>query len=454
MPNLRLYNTATRQKEDFTPLDKENVRLYVCGPTVYDHAHIGNARPVIVFDVLYRLLRHRYGVGSVTYARNITDVDDKIIERAARDGVDIAELTKGTAKEFQSDMLALGCLAPDIEPRATDHIPQMVAMIEILIEKEHAYPDGDGHVLFSVSSWEGYGALANRSLKEMVAGARVEVATNKRDPMDFVLWKPSTGDQPGWDSPWGKGRPGWHIECSAMSKAHLGDCIDIHGGGLDLIFPHHQNEVAQSVCANGGCGDLDGRQDFAKVWMHNGYLQVEGSKMSKSEGNFLTVNGLLEDWPGEVLRLQMLMTHYRSPLDWTEGRLKEARDTLDRWYKLTDGVVTGEVPDPVIAALSDDMNTPALIAELHKLTSSPAELKAAGQFVGLFQKTAEDWFDTSSLDEKQIEKLIAARIEARTEKNWEESDRIRDELVAMGVQLQDSKNPETGEFETIWELKR
>jgi len=454
MPNLRLYNTATRQKEDFEPLDAANVRLYVCGPTVYDHAHIGNARPVIVFDVLFRLLRHLYGADHITYARNITDVDDKIIARAAQDGMDIGALTKGTAKQFQNDMIALGCLAPSIEPRATDHIPQMIEMIEALIAKDHAYPDGDGHVLFAVNSWDGYGKLANRSTKEMVAGARVEVATNKRDPMDFVLWKPSTPSPTGWDSPWGKGRPGWHIECSAMSKAHLGECFDIHGGGLDLIFPHHQNEVAQSVCANGGCGDVAGREDFARVWMHNGYLQVEGRKMSKSEGNFLTVNGLLKDWPGEVLRLQMLMTHYRSPLDWTEGRLKEAQATLDRWYKLVDGVEASDIPSQVIAALSEDLNTPAMISEMHKLTASPGTLKAAGQFVGLLQSPTDAWFKSESVDESNIATLIAARIEARTEKNWAEADRIRDELVAMGIQLKDGKNPDTGAFETIWEVKR
>jgi cysteinyl-tRNA synthetase len=406
-------------------------------------------------------LQQVYGGTHVTYARNITDVDDKIINRAERDGVDIGTLTATTGAQFQQDMLALGCLNPTVEPRATDHIPQMVAMIERLVDGGHAYPDGDGHVLFSVNSWDSYGRLANRSTKEMVAGARVEIATNKQDPMDFVLWKPSSGDQPGWDSPWGKGRPGWHIECSAMSKEHLGDVFDIHGGGLDLIFPHHQNEVAQSCCDHGGAMFGD-RQDFAKVWMHNGYLQVEGRKMSKSEGNFLVVHDLLDQWPGEVLRLQMLMTHYRQPLDWTERRLEEAADTLHKWNGLTRDVAIDDLgeqslPPQLLEPLSDDLNTPGAIAVLHELAKSGTsrELAAALSFLGFDSLVGQEWTAVrTEVDKDQIDELVAARVKARTTKDWAEADRIRDELVALNVVLKDAKDPASGEIVTTWEVKR
>ncbi len=336
---LRLYNSLTRKKEDFVPLDRANVRMYVCGPTVYDHAHIGNARPVIVFDVLYRLLRHLAergewdggkGETKVTYVRNITDVDDKIMERAAAEGVSIDELTGRTTDQYHADVAALGCLPPDIEPRATEHVGEMKALIQILIDKGHAY-EAEGHVLFNVDAWEAYGELSGRSTDEMIAGARVEVAPYKKNPMDFVLWKPSAPGQPGWDSDWGRGRPGWHIECSAMAEKHLGEVFDIHGGGIDLKFPHHENEIAQSRCAF-GTGAM------ANVWMHNGFLQVEGEKMSKSAGNFLTIGELLEEWPGDVLRFNMLRTHYRQPIDWTEAGLRESAGTLLTWKeKLLNG---------------------------------------------------------------------------------------------------------------------
>ncbi|HHI82577.1 MAG TPA: cysteine--tRNA ligase, partial [Rhizobiales bacterium] len=363
---LTLYNTLTRRKEPFTPIDPKNVRMYVCGPTVYDYAHIGNARPIIVFDVLFRLLRHLYGKTHVTYVRNITDVDDKINARAAREGVPIADVTERTIRQFHEDIAALGVLEPTIEPRATQHISQMIEMIRALIEKGHAY-EADGHVLFNVPSMPDYGQLSNRSRDEMIAGARVEVAAYKKDPADFVLWKPSTGNEPGWESPWGFGRPGWHIECSAMSGEYLGKVFDIHGGGIDLQFPHHENEIAQSRCAHG-------TDVMANVWMHNGFLQVEGEKMSKSLGNFITIHELLKDWPGEVLKFNMLRTHYRQPIDWTLKGLTESHTVLRRLYERAG--TKGEPGTDVFEALCDDLNTPAAIASLHQ--ASTAEMLAGG----------------------------------------------------------------------------
>ncbi len=374
---LRLYNTLTRKKEDFRPIDPANVRMYVCGPTVYDRIHVGNARPLVVFDVLFRLLRHEYGADHVTYVRNITDVDDKINARAKELGVDIRQLTEDTAARFHADAEALGCLPPTVEPRATEHIAQMIAMIETLIAKGHAYP-ADGHVLFNVPSMPDYGELSGRNRDEQIAGARVDVAPYKKDPADFVLWKPSEPDLPGWDSPWGRGRPGWHIECSAMSETHLGRHFDLHGGGLDLVFPHHENEIAQSRCAHDG-------EPMATHWVHNGYLMAEGEKMSKSLGNFYTVAELLDEFPGEAIRLLLLKTHYRQPLDFTKDGLKEAKAQLDRWYRLKqiaddyceetgfprDGwVALGEEDaDPVIGALEDDLNTPEALAELSEIAN-------------------------------------------------------------------------------------
>ena len=366
MTPIKLHNTKTRRKEVFEPLDPDNVRMYVCGPTVYDRAHLGNARPVVVFDVLYRLLRHVYGTGHVTYVRNFTDVDDKINARAAETGRAIGEITAETTQWFLDDMGELGALEPDHMPRATQYIPQMVAMIEHLIAKGHAY-EAEGHVLFAVDSWrEKYGKLSGRSVDDMIAGARVEVAPYKRNPMDFVLWKPSESDQPGWDSPWGRGRPGWHIECSAMSYELLGESFDIHGGGGDLIFPHHENEIAQSCCAH-----PDGQ--FARYWLHNEMLQVEGKKMSKSLGNFFTVRDLLDGHdgqspvPGEVIRFVFLSTHYRKPMDWTAEKAREAEQTLRKWRGMFHGVRPGSPHPRVLNALCDDMNTSLAIAELHAL---------------------------------------------------------------------------------------
>ncbi len=462
---LRLYNTLTREKEDFRPIDLALIRLYVCGPTVYDFAHIGNARPVLVFDVLFRLLRHVYGEGHVKYVRNITDVDDKINERAARDYPDlppieaIRTLTEKTYANFREDVAGLGALAPTVEPRATEHIAEMIVIVERLIANGHAYAS-DGHVLFDVPSMADYGQLSKRPLDEMIAGARVEVETYKRDAMDFVLWKPSTADEPGWASPWGRGRPGWHIECSAMSWKHLGETFDIHGGGIDLVFPHHENEVAQSRCAFHTAV-------MANVWMHNGFLQAEGEKMSKSLGNFVTIRELLADWPGEVLRLNMLRSHYRQPIDWTLKGLEESARTLDDWYWMAGTIPAGAPADSVIEALSDDLNTPKAIAELHALRNTAQRAggsDALGGFVGslkllgFLQETADAWAarkkQAAGIDAGVVERLIAARLEARKAKNFAESDRIRDELAGLGVTLKDSKDARTGEIRTEWEVAR
>src|SRR6185295_16056208 len=434
---LKLYNTLTRTKEDFRPLDEKNVRMYVCGPTVYDFAHIGNARPVIVFDVLFRLLRHVYGDAHVIYVRNITDVDDKINARAAERGISIRELTEETARIYDEDVAALGNLPPTVAPRATDHIAQMIRIIEQLIDAGHAYA-ADGHVLFDVSSKADYGKLSRRSLDEMLAGARVEVAPYKKNPMDFVLWKPSEAALPGWDSPWGRGRPGWHIECSAMAGEYLGETFDIHGGGIDLQFPHHENEIAQSEGAHHG-------HPLAKVWMHNGFLQVEGEKMSKSLGNFFTIRQLLDDWPGEVLRFNMLRTHYRQPMDWTMQGLKESWTTLERWYAIAEPVASPRIGADFLAALSDDLNTPQAIAELHK--ADDAELAGGLGLLG-FSGVQERIAAKPPADAAEIAQAIAARNAARKAKNFKESDRIRDELAAKGIVLKDSP---TG---TTWEVKR
>ena len=519
MPTLRLYNTLTRTKEDFVPVDAANVRMYVCGPTVYDYAHIGNARPVIVFDVLYRLLRHLYGADHVTYARNLTDVDDKINARAARDfpglplNEAIAKVTESTTAQFHADIAALGCLPPDEEPRATDHIGEMQAIIHRLIARGVAYV-AEEHVLFHVPAVADlraapkYGALARRPLDEMIAGARVDVAPYKRDPMDFVLWKPSRdGVDPGWLWPNGApegitrpGRPGWHIECSAMSMAKLlepfggglacddpqKNVFDIHGGGIDLVFPHHENELAQSCCAFGGA---DGSGRMANYWMHNGFLQVEGEKMSKSLGNFVTINELLETdefggrkWPGEVLRLAMLKTHYRQPIDWTVKALEEAEATLDRWYGWLVATPIDDAASPIAAVIEpllDDLNTVAAVSQLYPLfASSTAGAMVAGdvlgwdihdprtasavvasaRILGLLQYDPVVWRDRKKaelkIDDLQVEARIAARLAARRTKNFAESDRIRDELAAMGIALKDGKDPATGEPTTTWEVKR
>jgi cysteinyl-tRNA synthetase len=491
---LVLYNSLTRRKERFEPLDPQNVRMYVCGPTVYDFAHIGNARAVVAFDLLYRVLRHEYGAEHVRYVRNITDVEDKIIAAARANGEAIDALTRRTAAIFHEDMAALGNLAPDIEPRATEYIPQMIRMIERLIASGHAYA-AQGHALFRVASYARYGKLSRRSRADLIAGARVEVAPYKEDAGDFVLWKPSSADQPGWESPWGRGRPGWHIECSAMSEETLGDTFDIHGGGLDLIFPHHENEIAQSVCAHAG-------HPFARYWLHNGMLTVGGSKMAKSEGNFITVRdalgqGAVKTQRGEMIRLALLRTHYRDPLDWTEGRLQEAEQTLNRFYRALSlpqtpgGIAYSEMTAPsdrVREALDDDLNTPLAVTYLHEIateinsTDVSSErgqarrvtlqnvLKASGNLMGLIGSPPKFWFQgvtrhvtgsgtlaavTGSgrgwagevpIDgpgevkddlNHDLRERIDLRIQARKERRFADADRIRDELAAEGIILED-----------------
>jgi cysteinyl-tRNA synthetase len=484
---LKLYDTLTREKRLFTPLDPSRVRMYVCGPTVYDFAHIGNARPVIVFDVLFRLLRHLYGAEHVTYVRNITDVDDKINARAAEEYPKLALneairiVTEKTEKQFHEDVDALGCLRPTVEPRATEHIDEMKALIEKLVAAGHAYVAED-HVLFSVPSMPDYGKLSNRSLDEMEAGARVEVAPYKKDAKDFVLWKPSKPGEPAWPSPSGiakPGRPGWHIECSAMSWKHLGETFDIHGGGVDLVFPHHENEIAQSRCSFH-------TPVMANTWMHNGFLQVEGEKMSKSLGNFFTIRDVLKQMPtdprwGEVIRLNMLKTHYRQPLDWTQTGLHESLITYSSFRQVVVTATRSEarISEAVLAALADDLNTPAAMAELHRLaararsTSSddlPAD--AAAELVGSllllgFDRAVDHVKSDNSvrgdvvrafhevsaresgLDPAQIDSLVEARNAARKAKNFKEGDRIRDELTAMGIELEDKKDGTT-----TWKVKR
>ncbi len=458
---LHLYNTLKREKQVFKPIDPGNVRMYVCGPTVYDYAHIGNARPAVVFDVLARLLRHRFGPDHVTYVRNITDVDDKIITAHRETGEPIESITGRTAQAYWDDMHALGCLDPDMEPRATRHIGDMIAMIGELMDRRHAYA-AEGHVLFDVPSMPDYGALSQRKLEDLIAGARVEVAPYKRDPRDFVLWKPSAAGEPGWDSPWGRGRPGWHIECSAMSGRYLGETFDIHGGGQDLIFPHHENEIAQSTCAHGG-------RPFAHYWMHNGYLMTEGEKMSKSLGNFYTVHDLLEEFPGEAIRLVLLQTHYRQPIDFTKDGVAQARQTLDRIYGALRSVADieikpedGRLPGGVLDALSDDLNTPSALAHVFELVadlnkaggdaekrSLKGRLLAAGALLGLVRQDPEAWFrwqpaDTETVAEDEIESLIAERLAARKSRDFAAADAIRDGLAARGIVLED------GPDGTIW----
>ena len=478
MTTIKLHNTKTRQREVFTPIDDQNVRMYVCGPTVYDRAHLGNARPVIVFDVLYRLLRLEFGKGKVTYVRNFTDVDDKINARAAESGRTIGEITDETTQWFLDDMAAVGALEPDHMPRATAYIPQMIEMIEGLIAKGHAYA-AEGHVLFAVESYKKYGALSGRSIDDMIAGARVEVAPYKRNPMDFVLWKPSDDATPGWDSPWGRGRPGWHIECSAMadellwreplrqdrlsegakSQPHV---FDIHGGGLDLQFPHHEDEIAQSCCANG-------TDEMARYWLHNEMLQVEGKKMSKSLGNFFTVRDLLDQGvPGEVIRFVMLSTHYRKPMDWTEKKREEAEKTLREWNN-PDRVLLESDPagseierahinKEMIDCLAEDLNTPGAISVLHRLfkEGQTKQFKASARYLGLPAASFE-YFHKSSVSAMHelssvivastVNYLISARAKAKSEKNFSEADRIRDGLLEAGVGIKDLKNGNSD-----WEL--
>ena len=447
---IKLYNTKVRQKVEFTPIDPDNVRMYVCGPTVYDRAHLGNARPVIVFDTLYRLLRHEYGADNVTYVRNFTDVDDKINataltrqEAGARGTLEelISQCSDETIAWYLEDMDAVGALEPTQAPRATQYIAQMIAMIEDLIAKGHAY-DAEGHALFRVRSYKEYGALSGRSVDDMIAGARVEIAPYKEDPMDFVLWKPSSDDQPGWDSPWGRGRPGWHIECSAMALDLLGGEFDIHGGGNDLTFPHHENEIAQSTCAGHG---------FANVWMHNEMLQVEGKKMSKSLGNFFTVRDLLDQGvPGEVIRFVMLSTHYRKPMDWTEAKRADAERTLRNWRALVKDVDAADATDlDVVAALSDDLNTHQALQVLHRLAraNDGAGLKASAQLMGLLDNDMGDWVGVTTARHgdhysiKMVENwLRSARSTAMLTKNFTEVDRLKSEAKHAGLEVRMTKD--------------
>ena len=483
--NLRLYDTLTRTKREFVPIDPANVRMYVCGPTVYDFAHIGNARPAIVFDVLFRLLRHTYGADHVTYVRNITDVDDKINDRALRDYPDlplneaIRKVTEKTEAQFHADVDALGCLRPTVEPRATDFVlprtdgkADMVTIIRQLIDRGHAYV-AEGEVLFDTQSMPDYGALSGRRLQDQKAGARVAVDAHKKNPADFVLWKGSSENEPGWESPWGRGRPGWHIECSAMSAAYLGDVFDIHGGGLDLIFPHHENEIAQSRCAHG-------TDVMANYWMHNGFLQVEGEKMSKSLGNFVTIHDLLHTeifggrrWSGAALRLAMLKTHYRQPIDWTVRGLEEAENIVTEWNQiavgLNDDVVEhlGELPNrtlfpPIEDALCDDLNISQALAAMHRLRNSivhnPTEMSVVAfsdalKFLGLYRDHYSLVAELSSDQKSLIQAMLAARAAARANKDFKESDRLRDGLLAMGVILKDGKDAD-GKPITTWEIAR
>ena len=447
---LTLHNTLTRKREPLQPVRPGHVGMYVCGPTVYDLAHIGNARPIVVFDVLYRVLKRLYP--SVTYVRNITDVDDKINEASRQTGEPIESITARTTKAFHEDIAALGALPPDVEPRATAHVPQMIALIEALIAAGHAY-EAEGHVLFHVPSAPRYGALSGRNRDEMIAGSRVEVAPYKRDPADFVLWKPSDETLPGWESPWGRGRPGWHIECSAMSRAYLGETLDIHGGGLDLVFPHHENEIAQSECACPG-------PPFARHWVHNGWLTVEGEKMSKSLGNFITIRDALAETPGEVIRLVLLSTHYRKPMDWTADGLAKGRLSADKFYSAlrkagVENGAAGDTVDPEVEdALCDDLNTPKALAALHRLAGelnragdaatrarAAAALRGSGALLGLLQADPEAWFrgagQEGGMSNAEIEAQIAARAAARAQRDFAEADRIREAMAAEGITLED-----------------
>ena len=435
MIKIKLHNTLTRKKQTFVPLDENNVRLYLCGPTVYDRAHLGNARNVIMFDVLYRLLIETYGIDSITYVRNFTDIDDKINNKSLESGRPIDVITSETIKWYLEDMAALGNLEPNLMPRATDYIPQMINYIELLIKRGFAYP-AEGHVLFSVSHYKNYGRLSGRSVEDMIAGARVEVASYKRNPMDFVLWKPSENDLPGWDSPWGRGRPGWHIECSAMAHDLLGATFDIHGGGNDLQFPHHENEIAQSCCAYP-------ESEFARYWLHNEMLQVDGKKMSKSLGNFFTVRDLLDQgYPGEVIRFVFLSTHYSKPMDWNNSKALEAKNILRKWRGLLkNNIEIVSVPEEAIKILSDDLNTAGVISLLHKYAGNGeiGKLKAGANFLGILSEELSGW--CADVDMSSLEGLFTdLRKRAIESKNFENIDELRSKLTNAGVDVQIGKS--------------
>ena len=449
MSDLNLYNTLSRNKQLFVPLDKKNVRLYVCGPTVYDYPHVGNARPLIVFDLLFRLLQEIYGNKHVQYARNITDVDDKIIDSAKKNNISINDLTKKVTKDFHEDCDYLGCLIPTVEPRATEHIKEMIDLTKKLIDTNFAYVQND-HVYFEVSKYADYGKLSNKKVSELIAGARVEISQSKKTPADFVLWKPSLSEEPGWDSPWGRGRPGWHLECSAMSEKYLGKEFDIHGGGLDLIFPHHENEIAQSVCANK-------TKVLANFWMHNGYVTVNKEKMSKSENNFITINQLKDKYDGQVIRLAMLSTHYRQPFDWNDKILETSYKTLSKWYKFYSKKEVA-LSQALLDTLKDDLNTPQYISEIHRLyqealagnEESAAQLSSACKLLGLFNKDQNAWNNSKgkkSLSKEEIEIFISERNVARDKKDFKKSDEIRDILNDKGVLIENDQN------KTSWKYK-
>lgn len=451
MTEIKLYNSKTRSKSIFSPLDPKNVRMYVCGPTVYDRAHIGNARPVIIFDILFRLLRYKYGEKYVNYARNFTDVDDKINASALRTGRTIREITNETIKWFISDMQALGNLEPSYSPRATEYIEQMISMNMELLNKGYAY-EAENHLIFEVQKYKNYGSLSGRSIDDMIAGARVEVAPYKKNPMDFILWKPSEANEPGWDSPWGYGRPGWHIECSAMSREIFGSKFDIHGGGLDLAFPHHENEIAQSC-------SLGSEDEFAQIWMHNEMLQVNGKKMSKSLGNFFSPKDLIDQGiSGDSLRLMYLGTHYRKPLDWTENKVEESQKLQKKWEKLVANCESGVISEKVLNAVADDLNTPLALSEMHKLAKSGnvKDLKASGSFLGLFDNPILHKSETILSDELQnlITELLKERADARLRKDYAKADKLRDGFVKAGLIISDTENGIDWELKEDFDLKK
>jgi len=445
---LKISNTLTRSKEKFIPIDEKNIRMYVCGPTVYDYPHVGNARPLIVFDLLFRLLSKIYPNSKVTYVRNITDIDDKIIEASNKSKISIQDLTSKVTKDFHDDCNYLGCLNPTIEPKATEHLNEMINLIKKLIQNDFAY-ESNGHVYFQVTKFKKYGNLSNKKIEELISGSRVEVSDNKKEPGDFVLWKPSKENEPSWDSPFGKGRPGWHLECSAMSEKYLGNHFDIHGGGLDLIFPHHENEIAQSVCANKN-------EKFSNYWLHNGYVTVEKQKMSKSLGNFITINELKKNYNGQVVRLAMLSTHYTQPFDWNENILDVSQKSLDKWYEFYSDDME-EISEENLKFLLDDLNTPLMISNIHELykkaktgdSFSAKQLSSSCKILGLFNQTYDEWKNFKKIGKitaEEIEKLISERDKARSKKDFKTSDEIRDLLVSKGVLIKDKDGITTWEY--------
>tara|TARA_B100001996_G_scaffold93775_1_gene70076 strand:+ start:954 stop:2312 length:1359 start_codon:yes stop_codon:yes gene_type:complete len=449
--NLNLFNTLSKKKEKFVPINNNKVSMYVCGPTVYDFPHIGNARPLVVFDVLFRLLKKIYGNNNVTYVRNITDIDDKIIESSKKNKKSIKELTESVTKSFYKDCNYLNCLKPTFEPKATEHIKEMINMVTNLLKNKHAY-ENEKHVYFSVSSFKKYGKLSNKNSEELIAGSRVEVSKYKKDPLDFVLWKPSDEKDPGWDSPWGRGRPGWHLECSVMSEKFLGKKFDLHGGGLDLIFPHHENEIAQSCCANK-------TESFANYWVHNGFVTFDKEKMSKSIGNIVTINKLRENINGQVVRLALLSAHYKQPLDWNEKLIKDSQNTLDKWYNQFENNDSKEISEDLLKPLLEDLNTPEYISKLHMLYDesskgnklSKSKFLAACKLVGLLEEDKQSWenFKKSKvkIDENFINKKIKDRNTARKKGDYKFADVIRKELEDNGVIIEDKEDT------TMWKYK-